>query len=58
MVSVCQKATRLRATARARSGPAESKTPGMQRNFECENRESPSSPTKQHRGPEGERDER
>src|ERR1700730_1123425 len=58
MVSSHQKATRLRAVARVRSDPAESKTPCMQTNFIRENRETPSSPTKQHGGPEGERDER
>ena len=58
MASMDQKATLLRAIARARSGPAESKTPCMQRNSKCENRETPSLPTKQHSGPEGERDER
>jgi hypothetical protein len=47
MVSSHQKATRLRAVARVRSGPAESKTPCMQRNFIRENRETPLSPTKQ-----------
>jgi hypothetical protein len=58
MVSSYQKATRLRAVTRVRSGPAESKTPCMQRNFMRENRETPSSPTKQQGGPGGERDER
>lgn len=37
--------------------PAESKTPGMQRNSMRENRETPSSPSRSG-GPEGERDER
>ena len=58
MVSSCQKATRLRAVARVRSGPAESKTPSMQRNFMRENRETPSSPTPQPGGPGGEREKR
>jgi hypothetical protein len=58
MVSVRQKATLLRAIARVRSGPAESKTPCMQRNFVRENREAPSVPTEQRSGPEGEREER
>jgi len=58
MASSHQKATRLRAVARVRSGPAESKTPCMQRNSMRENRETPSSPTMQHGGPGGERDER
>ena len=58
MASSYQKATRLCAVARVRSDPAESKTPCMQRNFMRENREAPSSPTKQFRGPGGERDER
>jgi len=58
MVSVRQKATRLRAKTRVRSGPAESKTPCMQRNFVRENRETPSMSTEQQGGPEGERDER
>ena len=58
MASSHQKATRLRAVARVRSGPAESKTPCMQRNFMRENRETPSSPAEQLDGPEGERDER
>ena len=30
--------------AQVRRGPAESKTPGMQRNFMCENRETPLPP--------------
>jgi len=47
MASSHQKATRLRAVARVRSGPAESKTPCMQRNSMRENRETPSLPTKQ-----------
>ena len=47
MASSHQKAIRLRAVARVRSGPAESKTPCMQRNFMRENRETPSLPTKQ-----------
>ena len=47
MASSHQKATRLRAVARVRSRLAESKTPCMQRNFKRENRETPSSPTKQ-----------
>jgi hypothetical protein len=58
MVSSRQKATRLRAVARVRSGPAESKTPRMQRNFMRENRETPWSPTQPHGGPGGEREER
>ena len=58
MASSHQKATRLRTVARVRSGPAESKTPCMQRNSMRENRETPLSPTKQHGGPGGERDER
>ena len=58
MASSHQKATRLRAVARVRSGPAESKTPCMQRNFMRENRETPSSSAGQLGGPEGERDER
>jgi hypothetical protein len=58
MVWEYQKAIWLRTFSRVRSGPAESKTPCMQRNFKRENRETPSSPTKQHGGPEGERDER
>ena len=41
MASSHQKAIRLRAEARVRSGPAESKTPCMQRNFMRENRETP-----------------
>ena len=47
MASSYQKATRLRAVARVRSGPAESKAPCMQRYFMRENRETPSLPTKQ-----------
>jgi hypothetical protein len=39
-------------------GPAESKTPSMQRNFMRENRETPLPPASSGRGPEGERDER
>jgi hypothetical protein len=35
---------RVNAKARARRGPAESKTPGMQRNSMRENREAPQSP--------------
>ena len=58
MVSVRQKATRLRTLSRVRSGPAESEAPGMQRNSKRENREAPSSPAGQVGGPEGERDER
>ena len=58
MASSSQKAIRLRAVARVRSGPAESKTPCMQRNFMRENRETPSSSAGQLGGPEGERDER
>jgi hypothetical protein len=58
MASSHQKATRLRAVARVRGGPAESKTLSMRRNFMRENREAPSSPTEQHGGPGGERDER
>jgi len=44
MVSGPQKATGLRSPAQERSGPAESKTPGMQRNSIRENREAPLSP--------------
>jgi hypothetical protein len=51
-------ATRRRTLSRVRSGPAESKTPCMQRNFKRENRETPSSPARQWGGPEGEREER
>jgi hypothetical protein len=40
MASSHQKATRLRAVARVRSGPAESKTPCTQRNSRRENRET------------------
>jgi hypothetical protein len=58
MGSETQKAIQLRTLAPARSGPAESKTPGMQRNSERENREAPSLPARQYGGPEGERDER
>ena len=58
MRSHAQKAIRLRALARVRSGPAESETPGMQRNSKRENREAPWPPAKQWGGPEGERDER
>ena len=36
-----RKATRWRAIARVRRGPAESKTPRMHRNFTRENRETP-----------------
>jgi hypothetical protein len=39
-------------------GPAESKTPGMQRNSMRENRETPWLPVRESDGPEGERDER
>ena len=42
-----QKATWRRTLSRVRSGPAESKTPCMQRNFKRENRETPSAPAKQ-----------
>ena len=56
MASSYQKATRLRAVARVRSGPAESEALCMQRNFMRENRETPSSPTEQHGGPGGERE--
>ena len=58
MVSEPQKAIRLRALTRVRRGPAESETPGMQRNSKRENRETPSSSARQLGGPEGERDER
>ena len=58
MGSETQKATRLRTLARVRGGPAESETPGMQRNSKRENREAPSLPVRQYGGPEGERDER
>ena len=44
--------------ARAWRGPAESKTPSMQRNSRRENRETPLPPASSWRGPEGERDER
>jgi hypothetical protein len=47
MASLRQKATWLRALARVRSGPAESETPCMQRNYMRENRESPRLPTRQ-----------
>ena len=47
MVWECQKAIWLRTRSRARGQPAESTTPGMQRNFKRENRETPSLPTKQ-----------
>ena len=58
MGSETQKAIRLRTLAQVRSGPAESETPGMQRNSKRENRETPSSSARQLGGPEGERDER
>ena len=58
MVSEPQKAIRLRAQTRVRRGPAESETPGMQRNSKRENREAPSLPARQCGGPGGERDER
>jgi len=58
MASDRQKATLLRATARGRSGPAESKTLCMQRNFVRENRETPLSPVEEYGGSGGERDER
>ena len=58
MGSGTQKAIRLRTLARVRSGPAESETPGMQRNSKRENREAPSLPARQYGGPGGERDER
>ena len=58
MGSGTQKAIRLRTLARVRSGPAESETPGMQRNSKRENREAPSLPARQCGGPGGERDER
>ena len=58
MGSETQKAIRLRTSAQVCSGPAESETPGMQRNSKRENREAPSPPAKQYGGPEGERDER
>ena len=58
MGSGTQKAIRLRTLAPVGSGPAESETPGMQRNSKRENREAPSSPAGQVGGPEGERDER
>jgi hypothetical protein len=48
---------RADARARARRGPAESKTPSMQRNSMRENRETPPPPAAVS-GPEGERDER
>src|SRR6516225_2104528 len=47
MVSEPQKAIRLRAQTRVRRGPAESETPGMQRNSKRENRETPSSSARQ-----------
>lgn len=40
---------RVNAKARARRGPAESKTPGMQRNSMRENREAPQSPAGRER---------
>ena len=50
---------RAHAITRAWRGPAESKTPSMQRNSMCENREAPLPPVGQSgRRPEGERDER
>ena len=58
MGSGTQKAIRLRTLAQVRGGPAESETPGMQRNSKRENRETPSSSARQLGGPEGERDER
>jgi hypothetical protein len=58
MVWEPQKAIWRRALTRVRRGPAESKTPGRQRNFKRENREIPSSSIRQLGGPEGERDER
>ena len=58
MGSGTQKAIRLRTLARVRSGPAESETPGMQRNSKRENREAPLLPARQYGGPGGERDER
>ncbi len=52
------KATTRRAIRRVRRGPAESKTPGMQRNFMRENREAPRLPVgRKVGGPEGEGDE-
>ena len=47
MGSGTQKAIWLRTLAQVRSGPAESETPGMQRNSKRENREAPSLPTQQ-----------
>ena len=47
MVWDYQKAIWLRTLSRVRGGPAESKTPCMQRNFKRENRETPSLSTKQ-----------
>ena len=58
MVWEYQKATRRHTIARVCGGPAESKTPCMQRNCKRENRETPSLPVRQWAGPEGERDER
>ena len=52
------KATTYHALARGWCDPAESKTPGMQRNSTRENREAPLPPASSWRGPEGERDER
>jgi hypothetical protein len=58
MGSTHQKAIRLRTLTRVRSGPAESKIPGMQRNSKRENRETPWLSAMQLGGPEGEREER
>src|SRR2546425_1042540 len=48
---------RVNAIARARRGPAESKTPSMQRNSMRENRETPQPPARAVSGPGGEGDE-
>ena len=48
--------TDVRGTRERADGPAESETPGMQRNFMRENRET--RVPWQYDGPEGERDER